>query len=64
MITDTLLLLLKLRMLNLRICVIVTLLNQDNPVHFPVLSDLVEWCDSAFLNINVEKNKEMIIHFG
>lgn len=44
--------------------VIVSLLSQEDPVHGPVLLNFVEWCDSAFLNINVDKTKEMLIHFG
>ena len=42
---------------------IVSLLSQKDCGHGPVLSDFVEWCETAFLNINVNKTKEMYINF-
>lgn len=44
--------------------VIISLLSQKDCGHGPVLSDFVEWCETAFLNINVNKTKEMYINFG
>lgn len=43
--------------------VIVSLLSSDDPEHGPVVNDFMDWCKSSFLNINVEKTKEMCIDF-
>lgn len=43
--------------------VIVSLLNNEDPDHGPVLADFTDWCNLSFLDINALKTKEMIVDF-
>ncbi len=43
--------------------VIVSLLNDNENSHGPVVDEFVEWCDNAFLQLNVKKTKDMYIDF-
>lgn len=42
---------------------IVSLLHDDENVHGPVVEDFVDWCDRAFLQLNMAKAKDMLIDF-
>lgn len=42
---------------------IVSLLSSEESDHGPVVDDFVFWCDRAFLQLNVEKTKDMLIDF-
>ena len=43
--------------------VIVSLLEEDEVQHGPVVDDFVSWCDKSFLQLNIAKTKDMIISF-
>ncbi len=43
--------------------VIVSLLENNEMCHGPVVDDFVKWCDDACLQLNVFKTKDMIIDF-
>lgn len=43
--------------------VLLSLLQGPENGHGKALSDFVEWCDNNFLDLNVQKTKEMIIDF-
>ena len=43
--------------------VIVSLLNNQDCTHGPVVNDFSAWCESSFLKINVLKTKELIVDF-
>ncbi len=43
--------------------VIVSLLENNETCHGPVVDDFVKWCDDACLQLNVSKTKNMIIEF-
>ena len=43
--------------------VIVSLLDEDIIEHGPVVDDFILWCDESFLQLNVNKTKDMIISF-
>ncbi len=43
--------------------VIVSLLTGDENSHGPVVSNFLTWCDSAFLQVNIKKTKDMVIDF-
>ncbi len=43
--------------------VIVSLLNDQDTDHGPVVRDFIDWCERSSLNINVSKTKEMITDF-
>ncbi len=44
--------------------VIVSLLQEQDRGHGPVVEDFVTWCSNFHLQLNVEKNKDMLIDFG
>ena len=41
--------------------VIVSLLQNHEVGHGPVLDNLIQWCDDSYLQLNVSKRKEMLI---
>lgn len=41
--------------------VIVSLLNNSETSHGPVINEFVTWCDESFLELNTSKTKELII---
>ena len=43
--------------------VIMSLLNDDDIDHGPVVDDFSDWCKQSFLDINMSKTKEMITDF-
>ena len=43
--------------------VIVSLLNNEEVSHGPVINDFVAWCDNVFLQLNITKTKDMLIDF-
>ena len=43
--------------------VIVILLHDDEYAHGPVVNEFVDWCDNAFLQLNVQKTMDMCIDF-
>ena len=43
--------------------VIVSLLEEDEVQHGPVVDDFISWCDKSFLQLNVSKTKDMVISF-
>ena len=43
--------------------VIISLLDDNEASHGPVVDDFVSWCDEAFLQLNVTKTKDMCIDF-
>ena len=43
--------------------IIVSLLDDDEVVHGPVLNDFLSWCKDAYLELNVSKTKEMCVDF-
>ncbi len=43
--------------------VLISLLQEGEVDHGPVLEDFVEWCDNHFLKLNVLKTKDMAIDF-
>ncbi len=43
--------------------VIVSLLTKDENCHGPVVNDFMTWCDSAFLQVNIQKTRHMVIDF-
>ncbi len=43
--------------------VIVSLLTGDENSHGPVVNYFLTWCDSAFLQVNIKKTKDMVIDF-
>lgn len=42
---------------------LVSLLEQDEVEHGPVLNDFVNWCEASNLNLNISKTKELILDF-
>lgn len=42
---------------------IVSLLIKDENSHGPVVNDFMAWCDSAFLQVNIKKTRDMVIGF-
>ncbi len=44
--------------------VIVSLLQEQDRGHGPVVEDFVTWCSNFHLQLNVDKNKDMLIDFG
>ena len=43
--------------------VIISLLQNDESEHGPVVNEFVSWCDEAFLQLNTSKTKDMAIDF-
>lgn len=43
--------------------VIVSLLNEEDSTHGPVVEHFTVWCQNAFLQLNVLKTKEMTIDY-
>ena len=43
--------------------VIVSLLKNNERSHGPVVDDFLDWCNKSFLEMNISKTKDMIIHF-
>ncbi len=43
--------------------VIVSLLQEDEISHGPVVNDFVHWCEKSYLRLNISKNKDMLIDF-
>ena len=43
---------------------LLSLCSDDKQDHGPVPTEFVDWCDDTFLELNVEKTKEMVIDFG
>lgn len=43
--------------------VIVSLLQDQEVGHGPVLDYFVKWCDDSYLQLNVSKTKDMILDF-
>ncbi len=43
--------------------VILSLLNNDDLDHGPVMADFIKWCKSSFLAMSISKAKEMAIDF-
>lgn len=43
--------------------VIVSHLSSETSEHGPIVHDFMDWCESSFLNINVNKAKEVCIEF-
>ncbi len=41
--------------------VIFSLLTGDENSHGPVVNDFMTWCDSAFLQVNIKKTKDIAI---
>ncbi len=40
-----------------------SLLNNEEDGHGPVVDDFISWCVSSYLSINVSKTKDMLIDF-
>ncbi len=38
--------------------VIVSLLQEDEISHGPVVNDFVHWCEKSYLRLNISKNKD------
>lgn len=44
--------------------VIVSLLSSETSEHGPIVHDFMDWCESSFSNIDVNKTKGVCIEFG
>ena len=43
--------------------VIVSLLQENESSHGPVIDDFVDWCEESYLQLNTLKTKDMVIDF-
>ena len=44
--------------------VIVSLLQENESSHGPVLDDFLRWCEESYLQLNISKTKDMVIDLG